>query len=476
MLAADPGRRDPAADGDRHRTFTPQAGEPIVSGAMKKLISALAALAVLGLPGSALGSETDWLGKRTMNIAHQGGEDEAPSNTMYALQRSLLLGGDMLEVDIHATADGQVVAIHDGTVDRTTDGSGEIYDMTLEQVQRLDSAYNFVPGVGTEADLDPSSYPFRGVRTGERRPPKGFGPRDFRIPTLEEIMRTYPDVPINIEIKGRSDEDLESYLDNAEHLAETLTKIGRTEGIIVASFNDVALDYFHELMPEIDLAPAIAETAAFKLGGVPPGPGRVAFQVPITFESIQVTDDAFVEDAHAIGLAVHVWLSNDPENDDVYRQLLDWNVDGVMPAAPTAFERVLCERGVARPPRPESFPGDHCRYDRVSIACDVAPAGLGEVGPGRRVDVVLRRTDEFTGQCAGKVRLRAGGRVAKGRFDFGLVPPSEGGPAEQTVTVELAKRAARRVEERPRTARVRTRAYHAYGARESMKLVSGQGA
>jgi glycerophosphoryl diester phosphodiesterase len=313
-------------------------------------------VAFLGVaPGTSAASTTDWMKLRTMNITHQGGEDEAPSGTMYAFARSMRLGADMLEVDIHTTVDGHVVVMHDGEVDRTTNGTGSVYEMTLADVQKLDAAYDFVPGIGTTTEEPESSYAFRGARTGDRPPPMGFEPEDFRIPTLVEVMRKYPQVPINIEIKGAGDEDVQSFLDNAESLAETLTEIGRTEGIIVASFNDAAIARFHELMPEIDLAPSIAETAAFKAARVPPGPGRVAFQVPITFGGVQVTDADFVESAHAEGLAVHVWLSSDPENDETYNQLLDWNVDAVMPAAPAAFER--------------SYARARSRVLRVRLAC-----------------------------------------------------------------------------------------------------------
>ena len=410
-------------------------------------------------------ADTDWLALRTLNITHQGGEDEAPSATMYAFERSMILGSDMLEVDIHTSADGHAVVIHDGTVDRTTDGTGSVYEMTLEELQAFDAAHDFVPGVGSTTEAEPGDYAFRGVRTGARRPPRGFERDDFRIPTLVEVMERWPSVPINIEIKGASDADSQSYMRNAETLAATLTEIGRTDGIIVASFHDEALAYFHELMPEIDLAPAIAETAAFKLGGVPPGPGRVAFQVPITFNGIQVTDAAFVEDSHAVGMAVHVWLSSDPENDDTYNQLLDWKVDGVMPAAPAAFERVLCEREIERPPRPAGLPGSHCNHDRVSIACDVQPAGISRVGRRGRVRVRLERTDDFAGGCAGRVRLRAAGRTKRARFDFGRTPPSEGGERRQAVKLKLPKRARR-----ARRAKVATEAYHAYGGKRKFRL------
>jgi glycerophosphoryl diester phosphodiesterase len=429
----------------------------------------IAALCMVA-PAISAASETDWMKLRTMNITHQGGEDEAPSGTMYAFARSMRLGADMLEVDIHTTVDGHVVVMHDGTVDRTTNGTGSVYEMTLAEVQALDAAHDFVPGIGTTTDRPASWYAFRGARTGKRPPPKGFGPEGFRIPTLVEVMRKYPEVPINIEIKGAGDEDAQSFMDNAEALAATLEKIGRTEGIIVASFNDAAIARFQQLMPEIDLAPSIAETAAFKAGGVPPGPGKVAFQVPITFGGVQVTDADFVESAHDEGLAVHVWLSSDPENEQTYNQLLDWNVDAVMPAAPAAFERVLCDRKIPRPPRPDGVPGKHCNHDRVSIACDVTPVRVGRMGARGRVRVRLERRDDFAGGCAGVLSLRVAARTETARFDFGRRRPSEGGRRTRMIQLKLAKRQRASVVKGARRATVETRAYQAYGHRARFRL------
>ena len=432
---------------------------------MTRRSAALAAVAALWLvaPAAAPASSTDWTTLRTLNITHQGGEDEAPSGTIYAFARSMRLGADMLEVDIHTTADGQVIILHDGNVDRTTSGTGSVYEQTLEQVQSYDAAHDFVPGVGTTTEHPAEDYVFRGVRTGEKPPPRGFKPDDFRIPTLVELMRKYPTVPINIEIKGRADSDAQSFLDNADALAKVLTDIGRTEGIIVASFNDAAITHFQELMPEVDLAPSIAETAAFKFGSVPPGPGKVAFQVPITLGGATVTDQDFVDRSHAQRLAVHVWLSNDPENDEVYNALLDMGVDAVMPAAPAAFERVLCERKVARPARPAGFPGRHCNHGNVSIACDVTPTFVDRVSRKGVVAVRVQRRDKFAGMCNGRVSVRAAGRTRSGRFSFGPEPGTQDKPQVAVVPVKLPARMRRLVAKRPRRATVTTRAFQAYG-------------
>lgn len=449
--------------------------------------AALATLGAVTLAGPAAAaapdsrrttSATDWLRLRTMNIAHQGGEAEAPSNTMYAYERALRLGADMLEVDVHGTADGHLVVLHDATVDRTTDGEGAVYDMTLPEVRRLDAAHDLVPGAGTRSGLPERSYPFRGVRTGERPPPRGFSRRDFRIPTLTEVMEAYSDVPINIEIKGRADTDQASFNRNADLLARTLRELGRTEGIIVASFNDAALQHFHAQMPGIDLAPGLVETALFKLGGVPPGPGSVAFQVPITFSGLQVADGPFVRRAHERGYAVHVWLSNDPENDATYWQLLGWDVDGIMAAEPAALERVLCRRGVPRPGRPSDAPGAHCRHRRASIACTVRPRGVGPMNRAGRITVRLRRRDDFSGRCAGRVQLRLparlpGRRTARGRFSFGRHAPGEGGPKRRRATVRLGRRARRAVREGAVRARVRARPYQAFDRGRVVRVRAG---
>jgi glycerophosphoryl diester phosphodiesterase len=435
-------------------------------GRLRSALLAAALLAALALCAPAAhGARTDWTGLRTLHISHQGGENEAPSATMYALERSLRLGADMLEVDVHTSADGALVVIHDATVDRTTNGSGRVYDMTLRQIQALDAGYDLVPGEGVETGRPAADYAFRGVRTGRRRPPPGFRPRDFRIPALAEVMRAYPRVPINIEIKGAADTDVASFERNAERLAAFLNRIGRREGIIVASFNDAALERFHELAPQIDLAPALAATGAYKLGDVPPPEGTVAFQVPIEFSGVTVVDQEFVDRAHGDGFAVHVWTINEESE---MRQLLAWGVDGIMTAEPIRLERVLCRTRTKRPRRPRGTPGAHCST-LASIACRVDPVKARR--KGRRLRVVLRRRDEFPGRCAGRVTLRPAGSGVRptGAFLFGRRPPSDGGPRRRVVHVRLFA-ALRRSVRAGETIRLTTRPHTAFARHSRLRV------
>ena len=109
--------------------------------------------------------------------------------------------------------------VHDARVDRTTNGSGLVSNMTARQVQRLDAAHNFVPGRNAVRGLPARSYPFRGIRTGKKRPPKSIG--DVTSGSrAERGAQALPGVPINIEIKGDSDADQRSFNRNARLLAE----------------------------------------------------------------------------------------------------------------------------------------------------------------------------------------------------------------------------------------------------------------
>jgi glycerophosphoryl diester phosphodiesterase len=293
-----------------------------------------------------------WLRRRFLNMAHAGGENEAPGDTMYAFKRAVRLGADMIELDVQSTADDRLVVMHNASVDETSNGTGLVRDMTFRQVHALDDAYNFVPGRSAVPGLPPESYPLRGIRTHDRRPPRGYRASDFAIASLREVLRTFRHVPINIEIKGTADTDVESFLHNARLLAKLLNKTHRTD-FIVTSFNDQAVATFHRLAPRIPLAPGMNELTAYFLSGVRPIDGTVALQIPVQFNGIPVATKEFIARAHADGYAVHVWFSGTaPENETTYNGLIDACADGLMAAWPALLERILDQRHIARPGSP----------------------------------------------------------------------------------------------------------------------------
>jgi glycerophosphoryl diester phosphodiesterase len=313
-------------------------------------LAAVATLLVLICAAAASAQAPNrWIQRQApLNIAHQGGEDEFPSNTMYAFRRALASGADMLELDIGVTRDNRIVVIHDTTVDRTTNGRGTVASKTLRQIKRLDAAYWFAPRAREHYshDLPRRAYRFRGVATGRVKPPRGYRADDFRVPTLTEVLKAFPRTPINIEIKGRTpDEAAAEYVRNAGVLARLL-RTTRRRNLIVASFQQPAVDRFHRLVPRIDVAPGFAGAANWLLAGASPGPGVAAFQVPITFEQagsvIQVTTPENVARAHREGYAWQNWFSGDDRDAPAtWRRLIDMCVDGIMTSRSRALERVL---------------------------------------------------------------------------------------------------------------------------------------
>ncbi|MCW2834781.1 MAG: glycerophosphoryl diester phosphodiesterase [Nocardioides sp.] len=317
-------------------------------------LTALALVAVQAPAASARAEAADenpWLTERVLNMAHSGGELEAPTNTMYAFKRAVALGSDMIELDVQSTKDKKLVVLHNATLDETTNGTGKVVARPWRQVKKYDAAHWFVKGEGTTHDADPAAYKLRGARDGKRKI-EGYRPSDFRVPLLREVLAEFPGVPINIEIKGTADDDAVSFLRTGELLAALLNRLDRTD-VSVTSFNDAALADFHERAPQIGLALGRTALAAYFLGGTKPMEGTVALQVPVTFSGLTVMSRSFVEKAHADGYAVHVWFSGSaPDTAKTYNAMLTMCAEGLMPARPRVFERILDKRDIERPGDP----------------------------------------------------------------------------------------------------------------------------
>lgn len=315
---------------------------------VRSLLLASLAGGALACPALSTQVENRWIQTQApLNIAHQGGEGEFPSNTIYAFRKVLRAGADMLELDVRMTQEDRVVVMHDTTLDRTTNGRGPVAWRTLRQIRRLDAAYWFAPRAREHYghDLPRRAYRFRGIATGRRKPPRGFRASDFRVPTLAEVLRAFPSTPITLEIKGRTPADAhEEYLLNAELLARPLRRTSRRD-LIVFSFQQDAVNRFHELVPEIDIAPGFIGASDWFRGGSP-GAGVAALQMPIIFRyagtPIEVTTADNVARAHREGYAWQSWFSADDRDEpDTWRRLIDLCVDGIMTSRPRALDRVL---------------------------------------------------------------------------------------------------------------------------------------
>ena len=328
---------------------------------MRTTVVASVTALLVALPGIAGADPADqdnpWLGQRVMNMAHSGGEDESPMNTMYAFEQAADAGADMLELDVQLTADDDLAVIHDATVDDSTDQTGRVADYSMDELRDMDAAHWFVPGRSTVHDDPDAEYPLRGARDGTVEV-DGHEPEDFGVPSLSDVLEAFPDTPVNIEIKGSGTP--ESYLEAAEVLGDRLASTERDD-LIVGSFSDDALARFHELAPDVDMSAGQNAMIAYYLSDAPLPEGVVALQVPVTYSGLRVVSRDFVDRAHEDGYAVHAWFSGSaPDDADTYAEIIDTCVDGLMPSRPSVLEQVMADKGTERPSPGGTAPRGEC--------------------------------------------------------------------------------------------------------------------
>jgi glycerophosphoryl diester phosphodiesterase len=258
-------------------------------------------------------------GPRPRLFAHRGGGLEAPENTIEAFAAGLAAGCERLELDVRATSDGEVIVLHDETLDRTTDGRGLARAQTLAEIRACDAGARFVAGDG--------SQPFR--------------ERGVRVPTLAEVLEAFPGVPLNIEVK-QSEPAIESavlaVLDRFEARRQVL--LAAEKGPIMERIRAVATNVITSFSVE-DVAIFLQHWQDGTLAGYrPPG---VALQVPPSFMGKPVVTEEVVALAHDLGLEVHVWTIDDEVE---MERLLDLGADGIITDRPTVGAKVFGRRGL----------------------------------------------------------------------------------------------------------------------------------
>jgi glycerophosphoryl diester phosphodiesterase len=252
---------------------------------------------------------------RPLVIAHRGGAGLWPENTLYGFERAAALGVDVIETDVCATSDGEIVVMHDEQVGRTTDGSGAVRTLTLAELKRLDAGFRWTADGGR-------TFPFRG--------------QGITVPTLREVFTALPSVRFNIEPK-QSDPPI------VAPLCRLIREYGMTDRVMVASFSGSTLEQFRRECPEVATSASTAEVAAFlamQRAGLAASysPSMQAVQVPEWAGGVHVLDREFVEAAHGRNLRVHAWTVND---EGAMRRLLDLGVDGLMSDYPDRLLKIL---------------------------------------------------------------------------------------------------------------------------------------
>ena len=286
---------------------------------------------------------------RPLVIAHAGGDQDYPHSTMYAYTQSALAGSDILELDVMLTADGALIVQHDDTVDRTTEATGPVAELTLAEIQALDNAHWFVAGLWGDQTRPAAEYAFRGVRTGAVEPPSGFTADDFRVATFREVAERFPNHVLDVEIKlqrnAEGEEDPATGIAAAEVLAAEIAELGREESVIVACFNDDVLIEFSRLAPAVQTTPGEATLVGWFLEGQALDPQQAVIQLPFTYAGIDVVTADNVTRVHDEGLEVWVWLSGTDvvETRQFYANLFALGVDGVIAGRPAEAAAALAE-------------------------------------------------------------------------------------------------------------------------------------
>jgi len=234
-------------------------------------------------------------------FAHRGGAGDWPENTWPAFRAAAALGYRYLETDVHATADGVLVAFHDERLDRVADRSGAIGALRWEQVAE--------------------------ARVGSTEP----------VVLLADLLAAFPTHRFNLDPKADA---------AVEPLARLLVELDAVDRVCVGSFSDRRLARLRELLgPTLCTSAGPRGTSRMRAAsyGAPVRLEEVGcMQVPVAVRGVRLVDRRFVRAAHERGIQVHVWTVDDPA---LMHELLDLGVDGIMTDRPVVLREVLEERG-----------------------------------------------------------------------------------------------------------------------------------
>lgn len=229
-------------------------------------------------------------GSRPLVIAHRGASAEAPEHTIAAFELALGQGADGVQLDVHLSADGQPVVIHDFTLERTTDGAGPVVEHTVRQLKRLDAG--------------------------------GWHERRFRgqrIQTLQEVLERFRDrVRFWIDLKGGSG----LYPALEERVVSTVEIYDAVDRVVIQSFDHEALGRVRALNPAIAVGARLARRPAELpglevAGAICPDPG--------------VLSEDLLAEARRAGQVCYAWTTNEAARLD---RLVEWGVEGIITDQP----------------------------------------------------------------------------------------------------------------------------------------------
>ena len=253
-----------------------------------------------------------FLSKRTLVIPHGGGDGLFPENTLLAFERTMALGADVVDVDLRKSADGVPMAIHDGAVKRTTGADGQVATMTAAELGKLDAGWAFKIG---------NDFPFRA--------------KGVRVPTLEAILKRFPNALLSLDLKDES-------FAMVKPVCDLLRRYNRRVDVFVGSNSDDQIFRFRADCPDVRTSATLADVyaardarnsndGAFK-------PAASVDQPPYRINGRTLVDTDSLAWDHSHNIAILTWVVNDPKD---MQHLVEIGVDGIYTSYPDRLLKVI---------------------------------------------------------------------------------------------------------------------------------------
>ncbi|GAA0459407.1 glycerophosphodiester phosphodiesterase [Alkalibacillus silvisoli] len=261
---------------------------------------------------------------RPLVIAHQGGEHLKPSSTMVAFENAVELGVDALETDLHISEDGYLINIHDPSVDRTTDGTGTVSEMSLDELKQLDAGYYF--------EDEQANHPYRD--------------EGLELVTLEELFEAFPNERFVIEIKNTNPDDRVDEL--LDRLIQLISEHNMQEQVLISSFDQDIIQALQDKDPyDIAVAGGRQEIRNFIITHKIflrnlYNPSVDAVLIPTDESGFDLTTNDVISGAERLGLHLTYWTINDS---DKMRELIEAGADGIITDRPDLLLDVLEDLG-----------------------------------------------------------------------------------------------------------------------------------
>ena len=262
--------------------------------------------------------------EHTMIVAHRGGKNLFPENTMVAFNGAVNMGVDALEIDVHLTHDDILVTCHDETINRTSDTTGLIRSYTFEELQQFNFGHQFKAKDG--------SYPYRND--------------PVRIPQIEEVFSSHPNIRMIIEIKntGGLGKQAITLLYNLveEYNMEEKVSFFSFDPTVMAHFDQINANDFYDGGSITDVVQFVLAVAQDK--NPPRSSLADVFSIPLSLEGIELKTDSkkLIDAAHKNDIAMHYWTVNDKED---MKKLIELRVDGIITDSPDLMIEALKEMG-----------------------------------------------------------------------------------------------------------------------------------